>query len=75
MKPTIKPGDRFTHRHWLNAMDKQPLPCEVTKTTREGFYYRPVYGTHDDGTPWVGSSCYVRWDRAFQAIADQTPAP
>ena len=53
----MKRGATFIHRRFMNA-DRTPLRCRITRIAQGVIYYRPDYGTHDDGTPWLGSPSY-----------------
>jgi hypothetical protein len=51
-------GQCFTHKHWLNPETMKPLRCVVTAIRQGVTYYRPKYGVHDDGSPWLGAPAY-----------------
>lgn len=57
----LKRGTKFLHSRYLDVgklPEKVPQLCVVTAIRQGAIYYRPVFGTHDDGTPWLGSPTY-----------------
>lgn len=40
---TLKKGDHFEHRYWLNGENNEPLHCVVTSVLGNWYYYRPIY--------------------------------
>ena len=52
-------GTIFAHKHFLDPNTRQPLRCKVTAVRAGLVYYRPFYGTHEDGSDWLGSSWHV----------------
>lgn len=66
----LRRGMRFESRVWLDPTympEHRPALCLVTAVRAGMVYYRPDYGLHDDGTPWLGSAaCFpveqtARW--------------
>lgn len=60
-KMTLRRGDRFLHRRLLDPSrmpEKVPQLCLVTAVRQGVVHYRPDYGTHDDGSPWLGGGGY-----------------
>lgn len=59
MRPRV--GETYLHRRMLDPAslpNRVPLRVRITKVSRGTVYYRPDYGLHDDGTPWLGApSC------------------
>ena len=55
---TFRRGTMFYHRHYRDPVHGGPLRCVVTAIRGGVLYYRPDYGTHDDGTPWRGAPAY-----------------
>ena len=67
----MKRGDHFFHKHWLNAEklgQNELLECVVTRVAKGVIYYRPYYGIHDDGTPWLGSPSYFAEDHTEKYV-------
>ena len=67
-----KPGMRFRHKHFIEHNSRDPLPCVITRVALGVVYYRPDYGLHDDGTPWLGSAAYMtlpQWTRDYGSEA------
>lgn len=62
---TLKRGDRYVSTVWLDQ-NHQPLLVKITKVTSSAIYYRPDYGTHDDGSEWLGSPALI--DNTPEAI-------
>lgn len=65
----LKVGDRFEHKHFLNPETRQPLVGLVTRIAGGIVYYRPDYGLHDDGTPWLGSAAYFPVEQQSRWVA------
>lgn len=65
----LKVGDRFEHKHFLNPETRQPLVGLVTRIAGGIVYYRPDYGLHDDGTPWLGSAAYFPVEQESRWVA------
>jgi hypothetical protein len=63
----VRPGQKFLSRVWLDPNTNKPATMKITKVEKGSIYYRPVYGTHDDGTEWLGSP--ARIDNTPDAIA------
>lgn len=61
---TIKKGQRYISKVWLNPVDNSPMVCLVTKVASGTVYYRGDYGKHDDGTPWLGSAAHFPIEQA-----------
>ena len=61
MKPTR--GTIFQHNHFLNPNTQQPLACKVTTVRAGRVYFQPYYGTHEDGSDWLGSPYFLTTDR------------
>ena len=71
----IKRGTRFLHAHFFDPSSMPngaPLICVVTAVRSGTVYYRPDYGKHDDGTPWLGSPSYFAledfWTHAREIV-------
>jgi hypothetical protein len=63
----LKKGTKFLHSRYLDVgklPEKVQLTCVITAVRMGVVYYRPVYGTHDDGTPWLGSPAYFPKEQA-----------
>ena len=73
-RPALSRGDRFTHRYWLHPAngpgERRPLLCIVTAVRGGWIYYRPDYGVHDDGTPWLGSAAKFGVDQVGDYVLD-----
>ena len=68
-------GQIFLHKRWLDAQfmpQRIPLRCIVTRIAQGVIYYRPLYGAHDDGTPWLGAPSYFPISDAHKYILPST---
>jgi len=65
-------GTRFIHSRLLNPkFDGTNLECLDTRVAGGVVYYRPNYGKHDDGTPWLGSAGKFpieQWDKWVSSV-------
>lgn len=68
MTTKLRRGDRFEHRRYLRPDENSPLVCVVTAVRQGVIYYRPDYGVHDDGTPWLGSPSYFPADQESRYV-------
>lgn len=72
----LKKGTKFLHSRYLDVSklpEKVQQLCVITAIRQGVIYYKPVYGTHDDGTPWLGSSTYFPKEQAGRWILEVTP--
>lgn len=66
---TLKVGDRFEHKRVFDPITKRPIVGLVTRVAGGIVYYRPDFGFHDDGTPWLGSPHYFPIDQQSRWVS------
>lgn len=67
----MKKGERYTSKVWLHPETGAPLVMLITRIAQGVVYYRPDYGTHDDGSRWLGSSAYFTFESAAKYLGSK----
>lgn len=61
-------GTIFTHQRFLDPSTNTALQCKITVVRSGRVYFRPFYGTHEDGSDWLGTPYYLsleEWEKRY----------